>query len=493
MCRVYLWVVILFAFSGQLGAEYSLAGVAINSSGEPLSGLQVELASGLSGIDPLFDTSVMKVQTDKNGRFELKTGWAGDVSFHLIAYSDKWFGELSEWHFRISPAATEVVVVCGVRHSALVKPALDLQALGADRRCLVVLRTGELSVRSHLVTLSEADALSFPVGEPTVDVLCLASPISKDVPRPGELAARGWMKRGEAVGAQCASSITVAMRDFSGDGGQQAATVRVRLPRLAGPMDLIGLDQAGTVLWHETPERFWRVHCGGSEVERIRDLEGDIVTVCVYPGETATHLMLWDRSESRECLLELDKLNFEEVHVPQWKPAGPSSFTVQVGADEAGKLRPVGKSGVELRLSNGPFFIIQIVAMDKKGAVTFELPSNFDQVEVQLPLGSSNAFSEPNKLSVRRGALANFAGTTSEPIRFAVRGPSGRSMASHVIPIRKLRDGKVSLEFSVVLSSNALSVVYLEPGAKYEACFGTRWIPFVVAPDKSEVELKPWG
>lgn len=493
MRSVCLLFVMLAVIGGPLTAEHTLSGVAIDSSGNTLSGLQVEMASGLSGIDPLFDASVLRTRTDEDGRFELKTDWDGDVSFHLITYSDKWFGELSEWTFRRTPAAGEVVVVCGVRHSALVRPALEVKALGADRRCLVVLRTGEFSVRSHLMTLSETDSLIFPVGESTVDVLCLASPISKAIPKPGELGARGWMKRGEARGAACADTIKIVMRDFGVDERQAPAPIRVRLPRLAGPIDLVGLDQAGAVLWHETPERFWRVHCGGSEVERLHELEGRFVTVCVFPGEAATHLMLWHRSESREFLLELDGLPLEDVHVPEWKPAGPSSFTVQIGADEAGQLRPVGKSGVELRLSSGPFFLIQVVEMSDKGIVTFELPSNFGQIDVQFPLGTASAFTEPNKLNVRRGVRANFAGSTLKRFRLTVRGPSGRSMASHVVPLRKLRDGKANVEFSIVLDASSLVTVYLEPGAKYEARIGSRWIPFVVTAEKGEVELKPWG
>ena len=490
MFRLLLWLLVSVAVGGHLSAEHLFTGMAIDSDGRGMAGLQIELASGLGGLDPVFDDTVLETLTDKDGKFVLETGWGRDLSFHVLAYSDTWFGELSDRNFRPSGESTDVCIVCGVCHTASIKLATGLGA-DEDRRCMIVLRTGDFSVRFHLHRLPENEVLKFPVGNPTLDLLCLASPIDKDIPKLGEMATRGWMMRGEVRGAKCGTPVTVPLHDFREDGGAKGKSVRLKLPRLGGPFDVIGLDRSGVPIWHETLERFWRVHCGGSEVERIYDLGSKLVNVGINPGERVRQLVFWDRDEGRECLFDVDDLSYEVVTAVEWTSSEQSRFSVQMGHEDALNVRK-HRHGIEIRLSNGPYFAIKVVPIDDKGVIHFDMPSSFAEVEIQFPLGSGTSFTEPRRVKIRRGVPSEYAGGELERYHLTIQGPSEQSLQSLVVPIRRAGEAKLREEFRVVLDASSSVVAYLEPGVEYESQIGGRWLPFVTDPKDKDILLVPW-
>ena len=79
MFRLLLWLLVSVAVGGHLSAEHLFTGMAIDSDGRGMAGLQIELASGLGGLDPVFDDTVLETLTDKDGKFVLETGWGRDL------------------------------------------------------------------------------------------------------------------------------------------------------------------------------------------------------------------------------------------------------------------------------------------------------------------------------------------------------------------------------------------------------------------------------
>jgi len=497
MFKLLIGPLVLAAFCSSLYAQHSFTGVAIDSNGKALSGLNIELARGWYGSDPLFDHTVLKTRTDKDGNFTIATDWDSDVSFHVIAYSDNYFGEISEWFHRLRRrASTEVCMVCGGRHTMSLRFAPNPGADEQDPRCMVVLRSGR-STRCHVIPLPENQALALPVGEAALDVMCLASPISKEIPKVMDFAARGWMRRGEIRGAKCGDTIHVALHDFRSDGGGKF--VRVKIPRLGGPFYVMGLDKSGVPIWHEAPENFWRVHCGGSDVERINETDTErapgwnrqFIVVTIHLGERVKQLMIWDRDGKRECLYDRDDLSYEEVADVKWIPLELPQFSVQLGDDGAPELHR-DRRGVEVRLFHGACFVIWVVPVDERGVIHFELPANFSEVDIELTPGSGTEFSEPRKLKAKRGVSCDYSGKGIARYHLTVRGPSGQSLASLIVPIRRVDNGKPGENFEIVLDASSSVAVYLQSGAHYEVRIGDRWLPFVADPMSTVVELSPW-
>lgn len=501
--RLVAAVYFALLLAGPSCHAFVVSGSVVDSDGRPIANMKVALADGWGGLDAVFDESVLETDTDVNGRFRVDTDWQRYdwKSFHVITYSDEHFGEVFNWDYRVPGSGkVELCIVCGPRYTLSVKPLLPVGLAPEDGRCMVVPRPDSARPRVHVVPWPKDGVLSFPFGVPTLEaVLCLADPVSKDIPKDGELATRGWMARGDARSIKSGETVSVQLHDFRAFDADKADPGReppllLRIPKRENTFSLIGLNEEGEVLWHESIEGFWNAHV---ESATEPDADGSLrELLTVHPGEQASTLVLWNAFSEEECLYDLSKTSRGKWLDLEWSPVEREKrFTVRLPKDARPQWTDGGKLVVYIRY--GVYFNIRTLGASEHAELDFAMPSVIDEVTVEVPQAWPNSESPVWRTRAVRGKAASLPDTQLARFSLTLRGPSGVAMAWAKFQVRRAGESGESKKaerriFWIQLGKDSSTIVYLEPGMRYEVLVGERWVTFTAKEGVDELELTPW-